>query len=308
TASPRSAVARRDAVVRGVVVRGRVVRGRVVRGVADPDARGERLRPRPVARGERVPHLAARDARVDGERAAGRERRERDRDGDRLPGREVHRRERRARVEHVTAARAGLGPDRQPGLLERRDVALDRALAHLQRGGEPGAGRPRRARTAQLLGHGVEPLRPVHDPPLAASRATGSSPARPGTVRRTSVRTRLGSPAGTAGDDRDEGAVGTRLTSVTDRCHRCPARLGGMTTNESTEQAVHVVLVPGFWLGAWAWDDVVPHLEAAGLVPYAVTLPGLEPGTTTEDRARVPRDDQAAAVAPLVDGLHGRVA
>jgi len=80
-----------------------------------------------------------------------------------------------------------------------------------------------------------------------------------------------------------------------------------MTTNESTEQAVHVVLVPGFWLGAWAWDDVVPHLEAAGLVPHAVTLPGLEPGTTTEDRARVTRDDHVDAVARLVDGLDGRV-
>ena len=39
-----------------------------------------------------------------------------------------------------------------------------------------------------------------------------------------------------------------------------------MTTNQSTEQSdqtaqpTHVVLVPGFWLGASAWDDVVPHL------------------------------------------------
>src|SRR5690606_2899183 len=66
-ASLRSAVARRDAVVRGVVVRG---------GVADPDACGERLRARPVARGERGPDLGARDARVDGEGAPGREERE----------------------------------------------------------------------------------------------------------------------------------------------------------------------------------------------------------------------------------------
>src|SRR5450830_1472302 len=37
----------------------------------------------------------------------------------------------------------------------------------------------------------------------------------------------------------------------------------------------HVVLVPGFWLGAWAWDDVVGPLRDAGLEPHAVTLPGL---------------------------------
>ncbi len=35
------------------------------------------------------------------------------------------------------------------------------------------------------------------------------------------------------------------------------------------------VLVPGAWLGAWAWDDVVPGLAAAGHAVHAVTLPGL---------------------------------
>jgi pimeloyl-ACP methyl ester carboxylesterase len=83
-----------------------------------------------------------------------------------------------------------------------------------------------------------------------------------------------------------------------------------MTTNQSTEQPespTHVVLVPGFWLGGWAWDDVVPHLEAVGLVPHAVTLPGLEPGSTTDDRDGVTRDDHVDAVARLVDGLEGRV-
>ncbi|MCB7134987.1 alpha/beta fold hydrolase [Cellulosimicrobium marinum] len=73
------------------------------------------------------------------------------------------------------------------------------------------------------------------------------------------------------------------------------------------EGAVHVVLVPGFWLGAWAWDDVVPHLRAAGLVPHAVTLPGLRPQDTAADRARVTRDDHVDAVARLVDGLEGDV-
>ena len=36
-----------------------------------------------------------------------------------------------------------------------------------------------------------------------------------------------------------------------------------------------IVLVPGAWLGAWAWERVVPDLERAGHSPVAVTLPGL---------------------------------
>lgn len=34
------------------------------------------------------------------------------------------------------------------------------------------------------------------------------------------------------------------------------------------------VLVPGFWLGAWAWDEVVAPLRAAGHAVYPVSLPG----------------------------------
>ncbi|MFG2074698.1 Alpha/beta hydrolase family protein [Nonomuraea maritima] len=35
------------------------------------------------------------------------------------------------------------------------------------------------------------------------------------------------------------------------------------------------VLVPGFWLGAWAWDEVARELRAAGHQVRAVTLAGL---------------------------------
>ncbi|NUR74113.1 MAG: alpha/beta hydrolase [Hamadaea sp.] len=35
------------------------------------------------------------------------------------------------------------------------------------------------------------------------------------------------------------------------------------------------VLVPGAWLGAWAWDDVAAELRTAGHDVYAVTLSGL---------------------------------
>jgi pimeloyl-ACP methyl ester carboxylesterase len=35
------------------------------------------------------------------------------------------------------------------------------------------------------------------------------------------------------------------------------------------------VLVPGAWLGGWAWQRVTPHLRAAGHEVYAMTLTGL---------------------------------
>ena len=37
-----------------------------------------------------------------------------------------------------------------------------------------------------------------------------------------------------------------------------------------------IVLVPGFWLGGWAWDEVAAALRADGHTVTAVTLPGLE--------------------------------
>jgi pimeloyl-ACP methyl ester carboxylesterase len=35
------------------------------------------------------------------------------------------------------------------------------------------------------------------------------------------------------------------------------------------------VLIPGAWLGAWAWKKVVPHLEKSGHLVYPVTLTGM---------------------------------
>ena len=37
-----------------------------------------------------------------------------------------------------------------------------------------------------------------------------------------------------------------------------------------------IILVPGFWLGAWAWDEVAAALRADGHDVTALTLPGLE--------------------------------
>lgn len=67
----------------------------------------------------------------------------------------------------------------------------------------------------------------------------------------------------------------------------------------------HVILVPGYWLGAWAWDDVVPDLRDAGLHPHAVTLPGLESADAA--RSSITLDDHVAAVRDLVDTLDGDV-
>jgi len=58
-----------------------------------------------------------------------------------------------------------------------------------------------------------------------------------------------------------------------------------------------IILVPGFWLGAWAWDDVVARLEAAGQTATALTLPGLAP---EEDRSTVHFQDHVDAIADAV--------
>lgn len=64
-----------------------------------------------------------------------------------------------------------------------------------------------------------------------------------------------------------------------------------MTAHEN-EPAI--VLVPGHWLGAWAWDEVVDHLHEAGRRAIPLTLPGLDP----QDPLRSARtlDDQVAAI------------
>lgn len=61
----------------------------------------------------------------------------------------------------------------------------------------------------------------------------------------------------------------------------------------------HVVLVPGFWLGAWAWDDVVAHLADHGVAAHALTLPGLEPDHP--DRGSVRLEDHVAAIEQALD-------
>jgi pimeloyl-ACP methyl ester carboxylesterase len=67
-----------------------------------------------------------------------------------------------------------------------------------------------------------------------------------------------------------------------------------MSSSPGGQVSAHVVLVPGFWLGAWAWDDVLAQLRRHRLQAQAVTLPGLEPDHP--DRGSVRLDEHVAAI------------
>jgi pimeloyl-ACP methyl ester carboxylesterase len=74
--------------------------------------------------------------------------------------------------------------------------------------------------------------------------------------------------------------------------------------------AAPIILVPGFWLGAWAWDEVVATLRADGHDVRALTLPGLE--SADADRSRITMADHVDAIcaavveagAPVVLAVH----
>ena len=59
-----------------------------------------------------------------------------------------------------------------------------------------------------------------------------------------------------------------------------------------------IVLVPGFWLGAWAWDDVASALRADGHDVTALTLPGLE--SADADRSTITLADHVDAICEAV--------
>ena len=69
---------------------------------------------------------------------------------------------------------------------------------------------------------------------------------------------------------------------------------GAMSSTSRAQGRAHVVLVPGFWLGAWAWDEVVAHLHEHGVAALALTLPGLEPDHP--DRGSVRLEDHVTAI------------
>src|SRR5436190_14637035 len=71
-----------------------------------------------------------------------------------------------------------------------------------------------------------------------------------------------------------------------------------------------IILVPGFWLGAWAWDEVAADLRASGHDVTALTLPGLE--SAGADRSTITLTDHVNAIvesvrtaeAPVVLAVH----
>ncbi len=66
-----------------------------------------------------------------------------------------------------------------------------------------------------------------------------------------------------------------------------------------------IILVPGFWLDASSWDEVVPPLEAAGHRVHPITLPGLE--SVDAPRAGIGLQTHIDAVVEKVDSLDGKV-
>ncbi|MGH2472319.1 MAG: alpha/beta fold hydrolase [Candidatus Limnocylindria bacterium] len=59
-----------------------------------------------------------------------------------------------------------------------------------------------------------------------------------------------------------------------------------------------IVLVPGFWLGAWAWDEVAAALRADGHDVTALTLPGLQ--SADADRSAITMSDHVDAICDAV--------
>lgn len=66
-----------------------------------------------------------------------------------------------------------------------------------------------------------------------------------------------------------------------------------------------IILVPGFWLGAWAWDEVADVLRADGHDVTALTLPGLDAAET--DRSGITFSDHVNAIVEAVEAADAPV-
>ena len=64
-------------------------------------------------------------------------------------------------------------------------------------------------------------------------------------------------------------------------------------------QTPPIILVPGFWLGAWAWDEVAGLLRSDGFDVTAITLPGLE--SKGADRSNVHLADHVQAIVDAIE-------
>ncbi|HCS61657.1 MAG TPA: alpha/beta hydrolase [Microbacterium sp.] len=68
---------------------------------------------------------------------------------------------------------------------------------------------------------------------------------------------------------------------------------------------MRIILIPGLWLSASSWDDVVPALEAAGHLALPLTMPGV--GEPVEHSAEIGMSDWVDAVLAQIDAAHGPV-
>lgn len=59
-----------------------------------------------------------------------------------------------------------------------------------------------------------------------------------------------------------------------------------------------IILIPGHWLGAWAWEEVVERLHLFSHHTYPLTLPGLDP--QDPDRACRTLAEQADAIEKVL--------
>jgi len=62
-----------------------------------------------------------------------------------------------------------------------------------------------------------------------------------------------------------------------------------------------IILIPGFWLDASSWDEVVPALRQAGHRVQALTLPGME--SKDADRSEITLRDHVDAVVDVIDSI-----
>jgi pimeloyl-ACP methyl ester carboxylesterase len=69
--------------------------------------------------------------------------------------------------------------------------------------------------------------------------------------------------------------------------------------DKRTSTPAPIILVPGFWLGAWAWDEVAGLLRTNGHDVTALTLPGLE--STDADRSRISLEDHIEAIRAAIE-------
>ena len=78
-----------------------------------------------------------------------------------------------------------------------------------------------------------------------------------------------------------------------------------MADTQGTATSAPIILVPSFWLGAWAWDEVAEALRADGHDVTALTLPGLESGEA--DRSNVTMADHVNAIVEAVQAADSPV-